>query len=367
MTATNALSVRGTPGVRLVEPRDPVVERAWRRLQEAGGVRSPFQSWQWFDALAADDDLCPGLQVLVVSDDGGPIGLVPFELATDHRGLRVVVQPGASWLAPDHCDVIATAGAAPAVATAAAERLRGLGGCDALDFDGLRDGHLFRALDTTLGGPRHVRREAPETVLPFVDLTTAPPDRLVSRNTRKQMRRAARDAEAAGGGFAIHTDPDEVTAHLPEMMDLHDARFGDESEVYRGPARRAFHLRAARALASDGFVRLYRLAHADESVALLYALVWGDHVYAYGGGIRPSAGTPGHALTSLAVVSAAGEGFAVFDLLRGDSDWKRRLASGTAHNRRVRALVASPAALTRSASWLVRRTARRTLDGGRST
>jgi CelD/BcsL family acetyltransferase involved in cellulose biosynthesis len=102
-------------------------------------------------------------------------------------------------------------------------------------------------------------------------------------------------------------------------------------------------------------------------VALLYALVWGDHVYAYGGGIRPSAGTPGHALTSLAVVSAAGEGFAVFDLLRGDSDWKRRLASGTAHNRRVRALVASPAALTRSASWLVRRTARRTLDGGRST
>lgn len=362
MTAT--LLTHGSPSVRLVEPHDPLLDRTWRQLQAAGGVRSPFQSWQWFRALSEDPQACPGLRVIVVSDAGGPIGLVPFQHTTDHRGLRVALQPGATWLAPDHCDVVAAPADAAVVAGAAAARLRELGSCDALDFDGLRDGHLFRALDTHLVRPRHVRRPAPATVLPYVDLTTAPPERLVSRNTRKQMRRAARRAEEAGGGFTVHTDPDAVVAHLPEMMDLHDARFGDTSEIYRGPARRAFHLRAARSLAADGMVRLYRLAHDEDSVALLYALVWGERVFAYGGGIRPSAGTPGHALTSLAVVSAAQEGFTVFDLLRGDSEWKRRLASGMERNGRIRCFVASPAALARSAAWLVRRTARRARDDG---
>jgi CelD/BcsL family acetyltransferase involved in cellulose biosynthesis len=363
----STLLARGSPSVRLLEPLDPVVETAWRQLQAAGGVGSPFQSWQWFSALAVDRAACPGLQVIVISDRGGPLGLVPFQHTTDHRGLRVARQPGAPWLAPDHCDVIAAPAAAQAVADAAAHRLRGLASCDALDFDGLRDGPLFRALDTHLAPPRHLRRHAPPTVLPFVDLTTAPPDRLVSRNTRKQMRRAARHAERAGGGFEVHTDPATVTRHLPELMDLHDARFGDASEVYRGGRRREFHLRAARSLAADGLVRLYRLAHGKRSAALLYALVWGDRVFAYGGGIRPAAGTPGHALTALAVVSAAEEGFTFFDLLRGDSGWKRRLATGTARNRRVRCLVASPSTVGRSAAWLVRRTTRRALDRGRAT
>lgn len=345
---------------RLVEPRDPIVEATWRRLQAGGGVTTPFMSWEWYAALVADPATSAGVRVLIVDDGIRPVGLLPFECTIDHRGLRVVRQPGGSWLAPDHVDVVAPPSDRAAVAAAAVSRLQAWRHFDTIDFDGLADG---AALHTALGErcrpPRYAPLPVEPTVLPYVDLATVPADKLLSRNTRKQMRRAVRAAESAGGGFEVHTDPGEVTHHLPEMMDLHDARFGSESQIYRGDARRGFHVRAAGALAAAGMVRLYRLAQRHDSAALLYALAWGDQLLAYGGGIRPTAGTPGHALTSLAITSAAQEGFATFDLLRGDSAWKRRLASGDVPNHHARYVAIAPRPIASHARWAVRRSVRR--------
>lgn len=356
---TVEVGTRTAATVRSVAPDDPAVEPTWRRLQAAGGVAAPFSSWEWFAALTAEPATGADVRVLVVDDGTAPIGLLPYERTRDHRGLRSLQPPGAGWLAPDHVEVVAAPTDRSVVAHRAAAHVARMAGHDAVDFAGLDDGALARALDAHLRPPRHLRLPEQRNVLPVVDLTGRPPDRLLSKNSRKQTRRALRDAERAGGGFEVHTDPDAVAAHLPELMDLHDARFGAESEIYTGPARRRFHLRAARSLASRGAVRLYRLAGDGHSLALLYALAHGDRIMAYGGGIRPASGTPGHALTALAMMSAAEEGFAVLDLLRGDSDWKRRFATGEAHDRHVHRLVVRPAAVARAAAWYVRRQARR--------
>jgi hypothetical protein len=193
----------------------------------------------------------------------------------------------------------------PAVADAAVGRLRAWRRFDVLDLDGLADSSaLYAALTTQCRPPRYAALPAEPTVLPYVALTSDVGHRLLSRNTRKQMRRALRAAEADGGGFEVHTDPEGVTRLLPELMDLHDARFGPSSQIYRGPERRGFHLGAAGALAAAGQVRLYRLSQCDRSTALLYSLAWDGRLLAYGGGIRPGAGTPGHVLTALAIMSA---------------------------------------------------------------
>lgn len=353
MTATTRTPVR----CRLVGARDPVVGAAWRRLQVAGGVTTPFHSWQWFTALTTRAATGAGVRVAVVTDDGAVIGLLPFECVRDHRGLRVVGPPAASWLAPDHLEVVAAPPDRVRVATSVATALARARDHDAIDFDGVgAHSALHHALDDVLRAPRYLRRAAAPTVLPCVDLTTRPTEHLLSRNSRKQVRRALRAAEAAGGGFAVHTDAASVTAHLPELMDLHDARFGAASAIYAGSARRSFHLRAAALLADAGLVRLYRLATAEHGLALLYALAWGDRLLAYGGGIRASAGTPGHALTGLVLADAAREGFAVLDLLRGDSDWKRRVASGRSRNHRVHGYAVGPGPLACQARWLARRT-----------
>lgn len=357
-------AVRGRIGARLCEPHDTLVRSTWRRLQRDGGVATPFLAWEWFDALVATRATRVGVRVIVVDEGTRPIGLLPFECTTDHRGLRVVRPAGGPWLAPDHLDVVAHRRDHGVVADAAVGLLRAWRRFDAIDFDGLADNSaLHAALAGQCRPPRFAPLPVEPAVLPYVALTRDEPDRLLSRNTRKQMRRAERTAEADGGGFEVHTDPSQIASHLPEMMDLHDARFGATSQIYRGAARRAFHLRAARQLAAEGLVRLYRLARAHDSVALLYALVWHDRVLAYGGGIRAGAGTPGHALTALAITSAAHEGFATFDLLRGDSGWKRRFASGAVLNHHVRCAAIAPRPVATHARWIARRAARRIRAG----
>jgi CelD/BcsL family acetyltransferase involved in cellulose biosynthesis len=61
-------------------------------------------------------------------------------------------------------------------------------------------------------------------------------------------------------------------------------------------------------------------------------------------------------------MAAAREGFVTFDLLRGDSAWKRRFASGEVANHHVRCMTVAPRPVASHARWAVRRAVRRVRD-----
>jgi CelD/BcsL family acetyltransferase involved in cellulose biosynthesis len=303
---------------------DPAVAVAWRRLQGAGGVPTPFLSWEWCSALRDVPEVSRDVVVVVVRTEERVVGLLPLERVRDARGLTVVGVAGRTWLGPDHSDVVAAPADRAAVAAAVLARLARDPSWHELDLDGLASGGaLAGAVDAVFRAPRFVVRSD------AVPVAYVPLDgEIVSNHARKQVRKELRRAEAVGGGFSVVTDPARFPPLLEEMMRLHAERFGDRSRVFATPARRRFHQLAAQRLGAAGCVRVNRLQVGAVDAAITYHLVWGDRVLFYSGGLRTDHGrTPGFSVRVSAMLAAAADGLTEADLLRGDHGYKDRFAS----------------------------------------
>ncbi|MQA87850.1 MAG: GNAT family N-acetyltransferase [Streptosporangiales bacterium] len=348
--------------VRRMPAKDPIVRRLWRRLQGDGAVGTPFLTYEWCAALADVPESCPGFEVLVACRENEPVGLFPVEWIRADGRPALVGPAGWRWLAPDHMDAVAPASERPAVARALARHLRRSRDWDVADFQGLdAEGALASALRNELVPPHFVVavRKDPSPVV--VMGPRSDQELLPSRNLRQQVRRGLRVAERHGGGLSVVSDPETLPGLLEVMMRLHNARFGEASEVFATPARRRFHLLAARRMAAVGAARVYHLRSADGADAgLLYAFAHGPRLYYYSMGIAPDqAQSPGRTLLGQAVLHGAAEGFEEFDLLRGDHEYKRRFAHGERMDVTVRALRLTPRALAFSTPVLLRWLARR--------
>ena len=332
--------------VAAVPATDPGMLAAWRALQADGAVGSPFLSWQWAEAVAAVPEIAAAVQVLRVDAGGRTLGLFPVDRWSGGAGVRVLGAVGQNWMGADHLDVVAVPGQETTVAEAVAAFVFRDRSWDLLDLEGLvRQGALAAALERRR--PRTTRRLPDRGVVcPFVDLDARDTQLLMpSRNLRKQVFRGLRVAEESGGGLVLATSAGEVAAALPALMDLHQRRFGNRSEVFRTDARRRFHLEAGRRLAEHGMARVYRLRLGDEDAALLYALQLEDRVYAYTLGTSLDVGaSPGRTLYGQMVLSAAAEGVAELDLLRGEHAFKLRFANGSRTDLHLRLLRPSPRA-----------------------
>jgi CelD/BcsL family acetyltransferase involved in cellulose biosynthesis len=330
-----------------VPAADPEMLAAWRGLQADSGVGSPFLSWQWAESVAAVPGIASPIQVLRVDVGGRTVGLFPVERWSGNAGVRVLGAAGQGWMGADHLDVVAAPDRRTAVADAVAAFVFRDQSWDLLDLEGLsRDGALAGALERQR--PQLTFRLPDRDVTcPYVDLRARDTQLLLpSRNLRKQIFRGLRVAEGSGGGLTVSTSPVDVQTALPVLMDLHELRFGDSSEVFKTGDRRRFHLEAGRRLAEHGMARVYRLRIGDADAALIYALTYGDRAYAYNMGIRPEVGgSPGRTLYGQMVLSAAAEGVAELDLLRGDHAFKLRFANGVRTDLHLRLLRPSPRSL----------------------
>lgn len=347
--------------VERMAPNDEEVARAWRRLQAEGAISTPFLTYEWCSALADVPEACDGLHVLVARRDGEPVGLFPLEWTTAYGRFHAVGPAGWLWLAPDHLDVIAAPADRLQVAHAFGRYLTGCTDWEVVDFQGLaQDGALAAALPEALRLPRFAVTCA-EQPSPVVTLEAKSEQELLpSRNLRQQVRRGLRAAERQGGGLSVVSDPALLPGLLETMMRLHNARFGEVSEVFATPARRRFHLLAAHRLATAGMARIYRLTSADLDVGLLYAFALDRRLYYYSMGIAPEQTlSPGRTVLGQAVLQAAAEGFTEFDLLRGDHEYKWRFADRDRPDVVVRALRLSPRTVTRAVPPLARRAAQR--------
>jgi len=331
---------------------DPRLPEIWRRLQGRTRSVSPFLTWTWFRALAAVPEVSADVRVLLAESGGDVLGVLPVERRRSSDGLHVLGPAGGHWLAPDHVDVLAAAEHREQVAAAVTRHLA-TAAWDLLDFEGLAaDGALRAALDG-LRRPTFVRLPGQTVLAPYVRLESREPGVLLpSRNLRQQVARGLRACEQTGGGLRMATSPAEVRRLLPVLMQLHNERFGSESQVFASPARRRFHLEAAALLAERGMARVYWLETEGREAALLYAFRSDERLYYYSMGLRPDVGrSPGLTLLGQTLLAAAQEGLREFDLLRGDHAFKLRFASGSRADRRVRLLRATP----RSARWALGR------------
>jgi CelD/BcsL family acetyltransferase involved in cellulose biosynthesis len=343
--------------IRALALADPGVAVAWRQLQAAGGVGSPFLVWELFSALADVPELSGETQVLVADDGHRPLGLLPLEPRHGPGGLRSLgLTPG--WLGADHLDVVAEPRHRPAVAAAVARHLAARAGWQLLDLDGLdRSSALAGQVRRIMRPPRFLPLPPIDIPVPYVALPEATG---ASRsNASKEAARKLRSIERAGGGFSVVDSPERVADLLEDLMDLHNQRLGTTSSVFATATHRRFHLLAARRMAEAGMARIYRLVADGVNAGLQYDFVLGDRIFFYQSGIMPTAGrSPGLVVLGGVIRSAAEEGFRELDLLRGDEPYKLRFSTGTRQDLRLVVLRPTAPAALRGGTWAASRALR---------
>lgn len=165
---------------------------------------------------------------------------------------------------------------------------------------------------------------------------------VLSSKARAAVRRTARKLQTGFGelSVAVAVSAEEKLAFFQAMVQLHESHWSEEEQehgAFGNPRILRFHERLiAQSGAGDG-AQLIRVNAGDQTVGYVYNLVWRDTSYFYQAGINykrfGDCGSPGLLLLTRAVEHALANGIARFELMAGDSAYKRTL--GMAENKMV--------------------------------
>ncbi|MCH9729090.1 MAG: GNAT family N-acetyltransferase [Actinomycetia bacterium] len=330
-------------------PGDPALESEWRRLEQAGGVSSPFQTWSWFSAIKDHPDLFGDLTVIAAFQNEVAIGLLAIEIVKSRWRMRTLQIPGQDWIDPDHVDVIATEEHRSTAARAIADWIIANRGWDVLDLDGLRP---TSPLVSALHDGRRLLTQLAQTL----DVAKCPQLRLEadrdplesrSQSARKKIRRDLKRLEVNGGSTGeITQSADASRAALEFTAHMVRERFGANGLLFNSDERFEFISDLVERLRTAGQLRWFTTRLEDELLATDAVLAHNGQFHTYMGvrsdsDILESPGT----INLLTILRTAGaEGCLDVDLLRGDHPWKQRVATGQIVDVRVR--IARPRART---------------------
>ncbi|MGZ3441544.1 MAG: GNAT family N-acetyltransferase [Polyangia bacterium] len=320
----------------------------WRALHELAPSATPFQSWEWARAWWSHRRR-GRLLILCARDHGGAlVGLLPLVVAPFGPARRVTFLGAPE---ADYQDLLAAPAHADAVRDAFAGWLAGAArGWDIIDLPDVREDSALATLappSPSLAARRYVHRICPYLTLDGSgDWRLAAAAKLRTR-LRQQNRRLARDFDVA---FDL-AGADELPHALDDLFYLHDRRWRRRGlrGAFARPSVRRFHRELAGRFAARGWLRLHRLRVDGKTRAAFYCFADGARVYYYLSGFDLGFGrySPGAVLMGRAVEEAQSDGARVFDLLRGDENYKREW--GARERRTVRVVVTKRRSLR---SWL---------------
>jgi CelD/BcsL family acetyltransferase involved in cellulose biosynthesis len=156
---------------------------------------------------------------------------------------------------------------------------------------------------------------------------------LLGQRTRKNMRRSRRSYEARGPlRLRVAETVDEADAFLDRLTELHEATWRARGWPgnFADPAVLAFHRDLVRCRVDAGEVQLARITAGRDEIGYLYSLVYRDRVIGYDMGLRyenDPALQPGRMCDWLAIEHYAAQGYAIYDNLSGDTQFKRSLGT----------------------------------------
>jgi len=289
----------------------PEWERLWRRDPAATPFQSPAWLLAWWRFFGSGEPI-----VLTAHGGGGLVGLLPLYRLRE-RGCRKLLPIGVGL--SDHVD--------PAAPEAAVLLLGAIADISDWDECWLPDLPGGGVLARAIGALRLHDRTVPAAPCPTLALPRdlAAWRRAIPRKTRRYLARA--DARAAAFGLVIETvGGDRIDTAMAELFALHSAswRARGLGGVLGEPRVRGFHRAAARALAADGVLRLYRLSLGGTALAVYYGFAAASGACGYLHGFDPAHAdlAPGMQLIRHAIEMALAEGSASFDFLRGAERYK---------------------------------------------
>jgi CelD/BcsL family acetyltransferase involved in cellulose biosynthesis len=158
--------------------------------------------------------------------------------------------------------------------------------------------------------------------------------RLPSTNFRHRCRRALRAGDDERVTLVEAVTEGDAMAMLAALADLHQRRWHARGRpgVFASRVFTAFHAALVPAYVRDGTAWLAGVRQGDRWLALRYHLRAGDRLFDYLSGVAldgPPALAPGLLLSLRALDWARAHGVAIYDLMAGDYEYKRRLALET--------------------------------------
>jgi CelD/BcsL family acetyltransferase involved in cellulose biosynthesis len=156
---------------------------------------------------------------------------------------------------------------------------------------------------------------------------------LLGNKTRKNMRRSRRAYERRGPvRLTIAKDRAQAAQFFDRLVALHEATWRARGWPgnFADPVVHAFHRDLIGERAVSGEIQLARIAAGAEEVGYLYNLVYRDRVIGYDMGVRYGDDRdmqPGRMCDWLAIEHYAAQGYAIYDNLGGETQYKRSLAT----------------------------------------
>jgi CelD/BcsL family acetyltransferase involved in cellulose biosynthesis len=327
------------------------LEGVWRELWARTRPVPPMLEWSWARTWWAMHAAEGQLWVILVQDQAGrPLGLAPLYLrneglkdprrclrtiqflGTGERECDEVVGEYTSWLAaPEDMPRVTAAVAAELAARPNSwDRLR-------LERASARSA-IVDHLGTALGGQAlHVERGVVATFRSPVQPLDAYLAALPSANFRHRCRRALKEGRALGTEFVRAGSRAQADQMFSALKDLHQRRWEDRgkpgvfsSDVFTGFQHQLLDRYFP---AGDGagpeHAWMVGLRQGSQWLAIRYLLRAGDTLYDYISGVditTSAALAPGLLLHLHTIDACASAGIAVYDLMAGDYDYKRKLA-----------------------------------------
>jgi CelD/BcsL family acetyltransferase involved in cellulose biosynthesis len=155
----------------------------------------------------------------------------------------------------------------------------------------------------------------------------------LSKNRRTQLRRSLRLYEKQGPLSLVQAqDADQALAFFEGLKGLHTEwrKLKGDGGAFANPCWEQFHRSLIQDRFSVGEIQLIRVSSPVVTIGYLYNFIWRKHVYVLQTGFKPGddkRDLPGYVVHALAIVHNRDKGMAVYDLMHGDSIYKKILCN----------------------------------------
>jgi CelD/BcsL family acetyltransferase involved in cellulose biosynthesis len=328
-------------------PSERILEQRWRDL-EARSPHSFFLSWPWISTWLRCMPPTIKPVLLTVSSSGTPIAVAILVKRTIWRHnfipvktwvLNATGSPRFDRICTEHNGLLATADHEHAAWDEVLEHFATRDhDWDEFQLDGvppwLADAWANRGMalrQTRLDIGRfldleHVRASADGSCI-----------NILASRVRTRLRHTLSAVERRFGPVTITSPATVPDAHcfFAELKELHIRRW--RGQRYGGafdiPFFERFHNNLIDRCFTDGFVQLARVRAGPTTLGLLYNFVYQGRVSFYQSGINYAAAERGDSIGllvhALLIDHNARQGHAIYDMLAGDAQYKRALASCT--------------------------------------
>lgn len=323
------------------------LEQEWRGL-EAVSEASFFLTWEWVGLWLRmlPQGVCRRLAR--VREGSRTVGLAILCEGVRRRSgfvtsralfLHTTGQPELDEITLEYNGVLAERGLEAQVIGAILEQLAAEKEWEEIYFDGWHRQELLPHLGLP-GAKLLVERSRPYR---YVDLEalrreSRPYIDTLGSRSRYRIKRTLREFKAGSTPvFEVAGNPEEALRYLAELKRLHQETWRARGlpGAFANEFFDRFHTSLVEAGSAKGFVQMLRLSEGRRAVGLLYNFVHRGHVYVYQTGFDYSseAGgskwSPGLLCHAYAIEHNRNLGYMAYDLMAGDSRYKRELAAST--------------------------------------